>query len=115
MFDKDIINQSRPQNPIIKLVGFFYAFVIFINKVKVMEKENFIKWFIRKGWKSYTFPIVIGLSLNYGIFLSDGGAKEMFADPDIPIAIWVLTFIAYFGFHIGITWHMIDAFKKQRL
>jgi endonuclease G len=37
VFDKDIINQSRPQNPIIKLVGFFYAFAIFIIKVNVMR------------------------------------------------------------------------------
>ncbi len=76
--------------------------------------ETFIQWFKRKGWKSYIFPIAIGLLFNYGLYFTDGGVSEMFKDPDIPIVIWIMGFIAYFGFHIGITWHMIDSYKKQR-
>ena len=44
-----------------------------------MEKENFIKWFIRKGWKSYTFPIVISLAINYGLYFTDEGVRQMFS------------------------------------
>lgn len=79
-----------------------------------MEKENFIKWFIRKGYRSYTLPIVISLVINYGIFIGNGGIYSAFEDPEIPIFVWVLSFIVYLGFHIGMTWHIIDAFKKQK-
>lgn len=75
--------------------------------------ETFTQWFKRRGWKSYTLPIIIAIAVNYGIFFTDG-ATSMFQDPEIPIIIWVMAFIAYFGFHVGMTWHIITAFKAQR-
>jgi hypothetical protein len=76
--------------------------------------ETFGQWFKRRGWKSYTIPAIVSLVINYGIFFSDGGLTTMLQDPDIPIVIWVIAGIAYFGFHIGMAWHIMDAYKKQR-
>ena len=75
--------------------------------------ESFIGWFKRRGYKSYTFPILMAIAVNYFIFFT-GTASSMFQDPEIPVIIWILAFIAYFGFHIGMTWHIITTFKLQR-
>ena len=97
------------------MVGFFYALKIFIIKVNVMKEEKFIQWFKRRGWKSYTFPIVVFIAITFGIFFADGGIESMIKYNDIPLLAWIGAGIAYFGFAIGMTWHMLDAFKNQRL
>ena len=77
-------------------------------------KMSFGQWFKTMGIKKYGIAILIALVIDYGTFFTDGGIQTAFSDPEIPPIIWVFGAIAFFGFHIGMTWHAITAFQKQR-
>jgi hypothetical protein len=68
-------------------------------------KNTFSQWFKKSGWKSYTLPYAMFFALTYALWRSI---------PDLAIAPkgWLAVgSIAYFGFGIGITYHMVDAYK----
>lgn len=78
--------------------------------------KEFVKWFIKDGEiKRYAIAIIIWGVMTGALLFSDEGIASMIEFNDVPVLAWIGMAIAYFGFTIGIIWHIIHTFRKRNL
>lgn len=69
------------------------------------NKKTFFEWFIHEGYSLYTIPYVIYSGITYAVYKSIQDITEA------PLIVQIGLAISYFGFGIGITYHMVQAYK----
>lgn len=67
-------------------------------------KKTFIQWLKEIGWKSYLIPYLLVIFIGIFMYLS---IPDLLESPILILSISILTF---FGFLIGITAHMFNAY-----
>lgn len=69
---------------------------------------SYLKWFLANGWKNYIFPFVILLFIDFCIY------RSWFELIDSPVALCVFVIPTTLSAHIGLIYHSILIWKKNR-
>ena len=73
--------------------------------------RSFLDWFKETGYRSYLLPYIIFLGVTAALVLSVLLYPESFGE--MPVVWWIVGCVAYFGFFIGITKHMVDKYEQD--